>query len=207
MKISIKTYNNPKPNNGGGSILFLGYKDCALIDFLISKERYLVQTEDKINLNFVLDYKFDFLVSYGYRYIVSQDILNYFHMAAINLHISYLPWNRGSDPNLWSFIDNTKKGVSIHYMDKGLDTGDIIAQKEIQFDIYNETFSSSYERLHVEIQKLFKEIWDDVKIKNIIPKKQTKKGSYHSSIDKNIYFKLFDFDWNTKIHIFLDKLK
>lgn len=128
-------------------------------------------------------------------------------MAAINLHISYLPWNRGSDPNLWSFIDNTKKGVSIHYMDKGLDTGDIIAQKEIEFDIYNETFSSSYERLHLEIQKLFKEIWNDVKIKNINPKKQAKKGSYHSSIDKNIYFKSFNFDWNTKIYIFLDKLK
>ena len=51
--------------------------------------------------------------------------------AAINLHISLLPWNRGSDPNLWSFLDDTPKGVSIHHIDAGVDTGDVIAQREV----------------------------------------------------------------------------
>ena len=51
----------------------------------------------------------------------------------INLHISYLPWNKGASPNLWSVVEETKKGVSIHYVDSTLDTGEIIVQKELDF--------------------------------------------------------------------------
>ncbi|MCL0081308.1 hypothetical protein M1N64_03665 [Peptococcaceae bacterium] len=47
-----------------------------------------------------------------------------FQGRAINLHISFLPWNRGADPNFWSFIENAPVGVSIHYLDEGIDTGD-----------------------------------------------------------------------------------
>jgi len=37
-----------------------------------------------------------------------------------------------ADPNVWSFIEKTPKGVSIHYLDAGIDTGDIIAQKLVE---------------------------------------------------------------------------
>ena len=47
----------------------------------------------------------------------------------VNLHIAYLPYNRGADPNLWSVLEDTPAGVSIHYVDEGVDTGDIIAQR------------------------------------------------------------------------------
>lgn len=46
----------------------------------------------------------------------------------MNLHISYLPWNKGADPNFWSCIDGTPAGVTLHHIDAGVDTGDIIAQ-------------------------------------------------------------------------------
>src|SRR4051812_27787613 len=64
----------------------------------------------------------DFLVSYGYRHIIGADILAQFPRRAVNLHISYLPWNRGSDPNLWSLLDGTPTGVTIHYLEAGIDT-------------------------------------------------------------------------------------
>ena len=39
----------------------------------------------------------------------------------VNLHISYLPFNRGSHPNYWSFVENTPKGVSIHEIDEQIE--------------------------------------------------------------------------------------
>lgn len=52
----------------------------------------------------------------------------------LNLHISYLPWNRGANPNFWSFVENTKKGVTIHEIDEKLDKGKILLRKELEFD-------------------------------------------------------------------------
>lgn len=83
-----------------------------------------------------------------------------------NLHISLLPYNRGASPNFFSFIENTPKGVTIHQIDEGLDTGPILAQKELFFDESKETFASSYEKLILEIQMLFKENWSSISDKN-----------------------------------------
>ena len=93
----------------------------------MSKNCELIISDESINASFCKEQNFDFLISYGYKFILKNDILSLFKKAAINLHISYLPYNRGSDPNFWSFMENSPKGVSIHYMDAGLDTGDIIA--------------------------------------------------------------------------------
>lgn len=50
--------------------------------------------------------------------------------------MSYLPYNKGTHPNYWSFIENTPKGVMIHEIDKGIDTGNIIVQKKIKLNIF-----------------------------------------------------------------------
>lgn len=124
-------------------------------------------------------------------------MINLFNGNAINLHISYLPYNRGADPNFWSFVENSKKGVTIHLLDKGLDTGDIIVQKEIKFD-KDETLASSYKKLNLEIQNLFIKNWDLIKTKSYTPKKQSG-GTYHRSKDKDRYFSLLPDGWDTKI--------
>ena len=88
----------------------------------------------------------------------------------INLHISLLPWNRGAYPNVWSFLEDTPKGVTIYIIDEGVDTGSILAQEEIYIDENIETLRSSYEKLHREIQALFREKWVEIKnrsVKNI----------------------------------------
>jgi methionyl-tRNA formyltransferase len=112
---------------------------------------------------------------------------------AINLHISYLPWNRGADPNFWSFINDTPKGITIHYVDKNYDTGDIIAQKEIGFND-NETLRTSYNKLQIEIQILFKENWDSIKNGTCKRIKQNGKGSLQRVNDKESYIKDNYFD-------------
>lgn len=53
-------------------------------------------------------------------------------MGCINIHPSLLPQYRGRHPQYWAVINGEEKtGISIHFVDEGIDTGDIIFQKEI----------------------------------------------------------------------------
>ena len=139
------------------NILFLGDNE-KILNFLKFRSSNVIQSQDKINIDFLLDNNIVFFVSYGYRYIISEDVVEFFKNKIINLHISYLPWNRGASPNLWSIIDNTKKGITIHYIDKKLDTGDIIVQKELEFD-EDISLRESYNTLRNEIEILFMKNW------------------------------------------------
>jgi methionyl-tRNA formyltransferase len=136
----------------------------------------------------------DLFVSYGYRHIITRDMLKSMKRPPVNLHISLLPWNRGADPNLWSWIDNTPKGVTIHLMDHELDKGEIIAQRQIEMDT-TYTLASSYDRLCKEMERLFKEQWSKIRFGDF--KTFPAMGSYHRSSDKE-NVPLTD-GWNTHV--------
>ena len=57
--------------------------------------------------SFVTKNNIEFIVSYGYRFKISSSLLNLVNYNAINLHLSYLPFNKGAYPSLWSQIDDT----------------------------------------------------------------------------------------------------
>lgn len=180
-------------------ILFLGYKDSPLIGFLSGSGEDVLVTDEKISIEYLHIHRPDFLVSYGYRYIIKQDILDYFAPnRAINLHISYLPWNRGADPNLWSFIENTPKGVTIHYLDAGVDTGDIIVQTEVPMN-HDDTLHSSYLRLQENIIMLFTQNWHDIKTGNVTRTPQKGAGTLHKSKDKENIMPLLENGFDTKV--------
>ena len=178
-------------------ILFLGYKDCKLHNFLKTKYPTL-QTENKL----VFDYAkhFDYIISFGYKHIIDKQIIDLFQTNIINLHISYLPFNKGYHPNFWSFKDNTPKGVTIHLIDEGIDTGDILIQKEITFVKEEDTLSKTYNRLIEEIQDLFIENCDNILNGNLKPKKQKGKGTFHYKKDLQKYKNLLTKEWDTKIN-------
>lgn len=123
------------------------------------------------------------IISYNYRHIIKKDILDTLDGKIINLHISFLPYNRGASPNFWSFIDNTPKGVTIHVIDEGIDTGDILVQKQVVLDERTETLSSSYQLLHREMQQMFITHWQDLKRFRLNPQKQLSTGTFHYAKD------------------------
>jgi methionyl-tRNA formyltransferase len=145
-------------------ILFLsGNQSQALADWLIQQGEDITYTENRISVEDVHRLNPEIIVSYNYRHILGADILRAVDGRAINLHISYLPYNRGAAPNIWSFLEDTPKGVTIHYIDAGIDTGDIIVQKQVYLDEEKETLRSAYNILHQEIQSLFKDNWEKIK--------------------------------------------
>ena len=124
----------------------------------------------------------DLLVSVLFGYILKPDILSVPSLGAINIHPGYLPYNRGTFPNAWSIIEGTPAGTTIHFMDKGIDTGDIIAQREIPVTSVD-TGISLYERLMEASLNLFRETWPTM-VKGQIPRKsQAPGGSYHCFAD------------------------
>lgn len=142
----------------------------------------------------------DIIVSYNYRHIIRKEVISAFPKNIINLHISYLPYNRGSNPNFWSFMDNSPKGVTIHLIDEGLDTGDILIQKKIAFDESKLTFSESYQMLHTRIQELFKHNWENIKNGIVKGHKQIGKGSIHNLKDFNLVSKIvLKNGWETNV--------
>jgi len=159
-------------------IFFLGGNLASnLADWMASQGEEVIYREDKITADDVKKVSPDFIISYNYKYIISKEIIDFVHGKAVNLHISYLPYNRGYHPNVWSFLEDTSKGVTIHYIDEGIDTGDIIVQKKVFIDENKETLKSSYEILHNEIQELFKKNWEKIKSGGIKAKRQTGGGA------------------------------
>jgi methionyl-tRNA formyltransferase len=140
----------------------------------------------------------DFLVSFGYRYIVARDILARFPHRAVNLHISYLPWNRGAHPNVWAHYEGTPSGVTVHHMDPGIDTGDIIVQKQITFGP-GETLQTSHAALMREIEDLFFDSWPSVKAGTAPRSRQQGRGSYHSVADLERIQSLLTNGWDTPL--------
>lgn len=163
-------------------IIFLTNNDISLslVNWLRNNANEEVKVlNENISRETIERYKPDLIVSYNYRYLIRKDVLDLLPNRVINLHISLLPWNRGAHPNLWSFLEGTPKGVTIHLIDEGIDTGDILLQKEVHIDEAKETLSSSYKILNKEIQKLFISNWNKIKNLQIVKKPQPSGGSIH----------------------------
>jgi methionyl-tRNA formyltransferase len=151
------------------NILVLGQKNQELESIITKDGHRVVQKESSIDVAFLEKNHIDFVISYGYRYIIQDDVLSFMKGRIINMHISYLPWNRGAYPNLWSFLEDTPKGVTIHYIDEGIDTGDIIAQRELFFEPDRHTLITTYSLLHKEMIALFKETWPLIDVRGGAP--------------------------------------
>ena len=186
-------------------ILFLGYsqKETKIIEKLKENKNYQIfNTKNKIKLKNLDD--IDFIISFGYRHIINEDILKK-KKNIINLHVSYLPYNKGAHPNFWSFAENTPSGVTIHKIDKGVDTGNIIYQKLLDFELNKNrkklTFKKTNATLISEIENLF-----IINSKNLLSNEydefeQIGSGTFHNSNELPAILK----SWNQNIFSTINK--
>lgn len=142
----------------------------------------------------------DFVVVYGHREILREPVLSWFPHRIVNLHISLLPWNRGADPNFWSWFDDTPKGVSLHFVDEGIDTGPVIAQREYHFwTSPTDTLATTYHRLQGHAIALFAQMWPVVRTGKAIAVRQRGAFTYHRSADKKPFFAKLPKGWGTPV--------
>ena len=158
-------------------ILFLGHgrHQTKLIDALIDANCEVHHTGDPISGNL----NYDLIVSFGYRHILRKEIIEGVGCPIFNLHVSYLPFNKGAHPNFWSFYENTPSGVTIHLIDEGIDTGPIVYQKYVNFDEKEITFSQTHSRLINEIESLFISKIDKILSDDWVAKPQKGSGTLH----------------------------
>jgi methionyl-tRNA formyltransferase len=180
--------------------LFLGYKKkkTSLINFL-KKKNFIIKNYQKVPRIEIFKQS-DLIVSFGFRKIIRENILKKIRKPIFNIHLSYLPFNRGAHPNFWSFIENTPAGVSIHIIDKGIDTGNIILRKKINFNInLNKfaTFKKTYNYLFIEAEKLFKNNFDKIYNKKYNRIIINHKGTFHYKKDLPKSIK----NWNMNISL------
>ena len=78
----------------------------------------------------------DIIVVFSMSHLLKEEIFNWPKYKAINLHTAYLPYYRGPNPDFWHYYNqDTNPGVTVHYIDKGEDTGDIIYQEKCQVEL------------------------------------------------------------------------
>ena len=175
--------------------LFLGYKknQTSLINFL-KKKNFRIKNYQKIPPIEIFKQS-DFILSFGFRKIISENIIKKIKKPIFNIHLSYLPFNRGAHPNFWSFIESTPAGVSIHKIDKGIDTGNVILRKKIYFNTsLNKfsTFKKTYNFLFLEAEKLFKKNFNKIYNKKYKKILINHKGTFHYKKDLTKFVKNWD---------------
>lgn len=192
-----------------GAVLFLTNNNNTA-DFyrkLCECESLVYRFTNKITLDIIKELEPSYVVSFNYKHIVPADVIAYMKGRIVNLHTSYLPYNKGAAPNFFSFYEDTPKGVTIHKMAAGLDEGDILLQKEVPMRAEEETFSSSYDKLMIAISELFFENWDALKKGEITAIKQTAVGTFHRSAELKTIRETVDFYWGENIAQVLDRIK
>lgn len=115
--------------------------------------------------------------------ILTPRILGLPSRGCLNIHPALLPYNRGAYPNVWSIIEGTPAGVTLHFMDQTIDTGDIVAQVEVPIDP-TDTGHTLYHKLNSAAFGLIKSHWSRIADGRFerIPQ-PTGKGTCHRTVD------------------------
>jgi methionyl-tRNA formyltransferase len=127
----------------------------------------------------------DLIVVVAYGQILPKSILNIPTHGAVNVHASLLPKYRGAAPIAWAILNGEKvTGVTTMVMDKGMDTGDILLQREVLIG-GEESCETLYDRLASVGAQLLLETLAKMKEKNIQPISQDhSKATYAPPLKK-----------------------
>jgi methionyl-tRNA formyltransferase len=118
-----------------------------------------------------------------FGYLLKRDFLALLPQGCLNLHPAYLPYNRGAYPNVWSIVDGTPAGVTLHYIDEGVDTGDIVRQKEVPVWC-TDTGEGLYHKLEAAGLQLLREAWSAIQSGHVerVPQRR-EEATFHKVAD------------------------
>jgi len=98
----------------------------------------------------ITKYNSDLFVSMSFNQIFKKEIINLAKYKTINCHAGKLPFYRGRNILNWALINDEKDyGITVHYVDEGIDTGDIILQREYLISD-EDNYSTLLERAYID---------------------------------------------------------
>jgi methionyl-tRNA formyltransferase len=132
-------------------------EETARLDVFQQKEIKCLKFQTEVQLlNDLREFpSFDLGILAWWPKIVSSKILELAKSGFINTHPSLLPYNRGKHYNFWALVEQAPFGVSLHFVDEGIDSGDIVAQSTIPYD-WEDTGESLYCKATDAMIELFK---------------------------------------------------
>lgn len=162
VSINILNFLN-SINNKKNEYYFLSVDKSSKLNKYINKNLLKIKFHDlekKIKKN-----EYNWLLSIWSSIIYKKKFLSKFKNN-LNLHPSYLPYNRGKDPYCWSIYNSTPIGVTIHKMNHKIDKGKIYIRKKIYMQ-FPSTAYQVYLKSLLEIKKLFISNWEKIKNEKI----------------------------------------
>lgn len=135
----------------------------------------------------------DIIITAAYGQLVPESILEIPKYKCINVHGSLLPKLRGGAPIQYSILeDHGKTGITIMYMVKKLDAGDMISKVEIDI-LESDNYESLHDKLSIAGRDLLKETLPNIFAENISPEKQ---DDSLATFARNILREDEKIDWN-----------
>lgn len=111
--------------------------------------------------------------------ILKNPLLKVPQKGFINTHPSLLPHNRGKHYNFWALVEQAPFGVTLHFADEGVDTGDIVAQAKVDYD-WRDTGETLYNKAQAAMFDLFCNTYPILRVGSFQSSPQNLKlGSYH----------------------------
>lgn len=138
----------------------------------------------------------DLGVSMSYNQIIKRNLMEIFPKGVINCHAGKLPHYRGRNVLNWALINDEKEiGVTCHYIDEGIDTGDIILQETFPVtdeDDYGTVLDKAFNLCPVVLTETMHLIRSD----NVDATPQPKQGSYF--IERRNGDEFIDWNWTSR---------
>lgn len=162
LDMLIKEYNvcavitQPDKKRGrGNKVTFSPVKEKAIKNNIEVFQPIKIKDEEAVKK--IKSYNADVIVVVAFGQILPESILNMPKYGCINVHGSLLPKYRGAAPIQWSIINgDLKTGVTTMYMEKGLDSGDMLIKREIEISS-QDTYGSIHDKMSVMGAEVLKE--------------------------------------------------
>ena len=120
-----------KPKGRGKTMQFTPVKECALEHGLEVFQP--VKVRESANIEYLRKFNPDIIVVAAFGQILPKAILDMPKYCCVNIHASLLPKYRGAAPIHWAIINGDEvTGVTTMRMAEGIDTGDMIAKRQVR---------------------------------------------------------------------------
>ena len=137
---------------------------------------------DDEGLKTIAALELDFIICVHFPLIVPAAMLQVPRRGILNLHPAYLPYNRGWHTPTWAILEGTPIGATLHFMDEGIDTGDIVHQREVSV-LPDDTANTLYQRVKAMELVVFQEAWPRLASLDYARTRQTEAGTFHRRRD------------------------